>query len=292
MDSKNRYNAGLYQFPKRIIQFFIILFLIILLGLPALHLYFQYRTRSQIKITSSTGIDTLIAVKFDGFNNWLKIRSWNRNNPIILFIHGGPGAPLFPNIREIGHSTGLEKNFVVVYWEQPGTGKSFNKNIPDSIMTIEKFVSYTIKLSQYLKAKFPNDKLYLMARSWGSLIGILTVKKNPDLFNGYIGIDQLVYALKNDSISYQYTLELARKYNNQEALEELRKIGYPPYSSRQVIIQRRWLTKFYRQFMGDEFNIERQNQFIKLLSTPEYSIVDIIRMGQEPFFSIEHLWNG
>lgn len=277
--------------PKHILHFLIILFLFILIALPLFHLYLKGRINKQITIDTSKGIDTLIAMQLDEQKHWIKLRGWNRNNPIILFVHGGPGAPLFPHIKDLGYNTDLEKNYVIAYWEQIGTGKSFQNKIPDSIMTIDKFVTYTIKLSQYIKNKFSNPKLYIIARSWGSLISLFAVNKNPELFNGYISIGQLIYPLKNDSLSYEHTIKLAQRFNNNETLKKLEKVGYPPYNSEQIIKQRRWLTKFYHQFMEQKFGVKRQNLFVKLLSTPEYSIFDIIRMGKAPFFSIQHLWD-
>jgi pimeloyl-ACP methyl ester carboxylesterase len=279
------------RLPIRIIQFFIGLFLIGLVLFFMAHFYLKSKTRLETKITTAKGIDSLFAIQLDGIEQWINIRGEDRDNPVILFLHGGPGAPLFPGIQDIGVKTGLEKSYVMVYWEQPGTGKSSDPDIPDSIMTINKLVSYTGEIGQYLKDKFTGDNLFLLARSWGSVIGLLSVKKYPEMFTAYLSIGQLVVPLKNDQLSYQFTLELAKKYDRQAAIEELRTLGSPPFSPDRIIIQRRWLTEFYRKFMEEKFNVHKQNQLIKLLSTPEYSIIDIVKMGQDPFFSIRHLWN-
>ena len=288
--SRNK-SHNLQQLPKKIISLFIILFLIVLIGIPLLQLLLQYQTRRDIQITSEFGIDTLISLNTKTGQQWLKLRGKDRRNPIILFLHGGPGAPLFPDIKNIGVNIGLEDSFVMAYWEQPGTGKSFQKNIPDSLITIDKMVNYAQDVTNYLRQNFNRDKIYLMARSWGSLIGLKLVLAHPELFEAYIGIGQLIAPLENDRLSYQYTLELAEQAGNQKALQELQKIGLPPYNASQVIVQRHWLTHFYYLFMEKQFGVRRQNQLIKLLSTREYSLADIIKMGSDPFYSIKHLWN-
>ena len=291
MFSKKTGKNLIYRFPIRIIQFFIVLFIIGLTVFFIAHFYLKSKTRLETKIKTVKGIDSLFAIQLDGIEQWINIRGEERDNPVILFLHGGPGAPLFPGIQEIGVKTGLEKSYVMVYWEQPGTGKSFDQDIPDSIMAINKLVSYTGNIARYLIDKFDRDNIFIMARSWGSVIGLLSVKKYPEIFEAYISIGQLVDPLKNDRLSYQFTLELAKKYNNQAAIDELRNLGSPPFNPDQIIIQRSRLTKFYRRFMEQKFNVHKQNQLIKLLSTPEYSIIDIIKMGKDPFFSIKHLWN-
>ncbi len=154
-------------------------------------------------------------------------------------------------------------------------------------MTVEQLVSDTHLLSQWLKEKFKVPKIFIMARSWGSSIGLKIIHKYSDLFHAYVGIGQMIHPLKNDSISYQYTLKLARESGNQEAIRQLQKIGPPPYHYQDLLIQRKWLTRFYEQKYG-ESNIF--TNFQRLLSTPEYSLLDILQMGFEPYYALKHLW--
>jgi pimeloyl-ACP methyl ester carboxylesterase len=130
-----------------------------------------------------------------------------------------------------------------------------------------------------------------MARSWGTIIGIKVVQKHPELILNYIGIGQIVNPLANDSISYHHTLYLADLQGNQKALSDLKKIGPPPFNYDELIIQRRWLTKFTNKFNKYFNNEEYKYNLPRLLSTPEYSLKDIFIMGLDPFFSIKHLWN-
>ena len=154
MFSKKTGKNLIYRFPIRIIQFFIVLFIIGLTVFFIAHFYLKSKTRLETKIKTVKGIDSLFAIQLDGIEQWINIRGEERDNPVILFLHGGPGAPLFPGIQEIGVKTGLEKSYVMVYWEQPGTGKSFDQDIPDSIMAINKLVSYTGNIARYLIDKF------------------------------------------------------------------------------------------------------------------------------------------
>jgi pimeloyl-ACP methyl ester carboxylesterase len=230
-------------------------------------------------------------VTLGNIDQWILIRGSDKRNPVLLFLHGGPGAPLFTYAREIGVGANLEKNFVMVYWEQRGTGKSFSTSIPPESMSIEQLVSDTQELTRLLRQQYDKNKIFLLGRSFGSLIGILSVSQSPAHYFSYISIAQMVNPMHNDSASFQYTLKLAREYGNNQALDELEDIGFPPYGYKKVLIQRKWLTFFSEKSLRYKLNKKNPQYRKKLLSTPEYSMIDVIWMGLNPFYSIEHLWN-
>lgn len=274
-----------------LLPIFLILFFLLWIAFFAYQKYLQYRVKAETTILAPNSIDSLEKITLGKIDQWIRIRGWDRSNPILLFLHGGPGAPLFTYARDIGGGAKLEQHFVMVYWEQRGTGKSFSLSIPEESMTIEQFVLDTIELAKLLKARFKVPKIFLVARSWGSLVGLIAVSRHPELFYSYVGIGQMLYPLKNDSLSYQYTIEIARNMDHKEALKELKKIGCPPYNYQDLLIQRKWLTSFYEKIMLIKFNTSQPNSRTRLLSTPEYSFIDILKMGMHPYFSIKHLWN-
>lgn len=288
---RSKLDRNIPQVQKKLLTTFVIMFLIICLFLISSHHFLKKQVNNRTGINIPNGINSLEKIKLGGIDQWILIRGWNRSNPVLLFLHGGPGAPLFTYARDIGVKAKLEQHFTLVYWEQRATGKSFSLSIPEESMTIEQLVSDASELTQILKDRFKVPKIFLVGRSWGSLIGLLTAKRYPELFYAYIGIGQIVDPLENDRISYQYTIEIAERSGNEKALNDLRNIGEPPFNFKELIIQRKWLTKFYKNMMAEKFNNKPQNHLKKLLSTPEYSLIDIIKMGLDPFFSIKHLWN-
>lgn len=221
------------------------------------------------------------------------IRGWDSSNPVLLYLHGGPGGPLFPRVRTFESFTNLERYLVMVYWEQRGAAKSYHPKIPIETMTIEQFVSDIEALSRFLIGQFSAHKIYLMGASWGSLIGLLAARESPELYYAFIGVGQLVNPLENDRLTYELALETAARLDHKEALAKLKAVGTPPYHYQQLIVQRRWLTRFEKIILAER-GIQAYPEFNtveKLLATPEYSILDILRMGRDPYFSLKCLWN-
>jgi len=279
------------KLQSRILIFLFILIFGLVLSTLGFREYLQYQTISRVDDFPSCGINELTQINLGDTQQWLLIRGQDTTNPVILFLHGGPGAPLFPVARNIGITSQLECSFTVVYWEQRGTGKSYHPSIPESTMTIDQLIRDTRELTQWLQQRFKMPAIYLLGRSWGSFIGLLTVSQYPGLYQGYIGVGQLIHPLRNDSISYRYTLELAQKYQHTNALEALHQIDFPPWSYSKMLTQRRLLTQLHDRFMRETYQHYPINQFRTLLATPEYTLMDIIRMGLDPYHSIRHFWN-
>lgn len=165
------------------------------------------------------GIDITERVQLGGANEWISIRGQDRSKPIMLYLHGGPGA------ARRYHNHKLEKIFVVVNWDQRGAGKSYTSEVTKESMNVKQLLSDTNELVEYLKKKFNRDKIFLVGHSWGSFLGINMAYKHPENFYAYIGIAQIVNGKMNEAISYNYTLEMARRHKNNRAIEELTTIS-------------------------------------------------------------------
>ena len=105
-------------------------------------------------------------VTLGDFPQTIRIRGDDRQrNPVLLFIHGGPGLPEMP----VAHRNAeLERVFTVVHWDQRGAGKSFSFHTPN--MRAEQFVNDTLELSRELRRRFDGRKIFLAGYSWGSLV--------------------------------------------------------------------------------------------------------------------------
>ncbi len=122
-------------------------------------------------IDKKNSIAELFSLQLGDYAQWVLLRGEDKNRPVLLFLHGGPGTA---NIGVAAETQGLlEKHFVVVNWDQLGSGLSFYPNIPKKDMTVSKMVEYTYILIKYLLRKFNREKIYLVGHSWGSILGIM-----------------------------------------------------------------------------------------------------------------------
>jgi len=224
-------------------------------------------------IQTPQGIASLEAVKLGGVKQWILIRGQDASNPVLLFLHGGPGSPEMPFEHYFGPR--LEEHFVVVHWDQRGAGKSLHPGIPKDSMTIGQFVSDARELVELLRKRFGAEKIYLMGHSWGTIIGTSLVQRHPELFYAYIGIGQCVDLPRNESVSYQFVLAEAKQRDHQKALRQLEKIGPPPYDNlRKLGTQRKWLTRFG----GGVTHEGKFGPLVKIaLQAPEYTPADFAK---------------
>ena len=119
------------------------------------------------------------------------------------------------------YPTGLEDYFTVVWWEQRGAGLSYSADIPPETMTAEQLISDTLEVTNYLRHRFGKEKIYLMAHSWGSYIGIQAAARAPELYYAYIGMGQMSYQLKSEKLAYEYMLQQFKENGNMKMVQKL-----------------------------------------------------------------------
>jgi pimeloyl-ACP methyl ester carboxylesterase len=247
--------------------------------------HMQGRVLRETGITSPDGIESLEKIRLGGVEQWILIRGQDKSNPVLLDLHGGPGAAEIAFARFF--HTRLENHFTVVHWDQRGAGKSFSPDIAQESMTMEQFISDTRELVETLRERFSVSKVYVAGHSWGSLLGILTVSRYPELFCAYVGTGQLVDASENDAISYQFTLDKARESGNKKAIRQLEEIGPPPYDYKRLIIQRKWLDRFGGVYQSPNAS---KGSLLKLaLTSPDYSLMDFFRYFRGTLFSLKYM---
>jgi pimeloyl-ACP methyl ester carboxylesterase len=224
-------------------------------------------------------IATLEKVTLGGDEQWISIRGRDPTAPLLLFLHGGPGSSEMPLTRfYLGE---LENHFIFVNWDQRGAGKSYATESPEK-MNIEQFVQDTRELAKYLLKRFHRPKLYLLGHSWGTLLGVLTVTRYPDLFYAYGGIGQFVDVASNERVAYRFTLQQARKTKNPTALAELTALnGYPHGFDKsgawlgELQTNRKWLLSFGGLGMGGGEYLRYAEVYMR---APELSAEDIFNL--------------
>ncbi|HYL34644.1 MAG TPA: alpha/beta hydrolase [Bryobacteraceae bacterium] len=213
------------------------------------------------------------------------IRGESVANPLLILVHGGPG---FPEMRLFRcFNAPLEKSFTVVYWEQRGTGKSFDSKIAKSSMTVEQFIADLDELVDMVRKRFNKDKVAIYGHSWGSALGMLYVARFADQVSAYVGAAQVGDWPASEVICYDFTLAEAERRGNRKALRELHAVGPPPHTGQRVMVQRKWFTRFVGMVRG--MSMWRLSRII--LGGPESSVLDLANILRGTLFSTYSMWD-
>jgi pimeloyl-ACP methyl ester carboxylesterase len=202
----------------------------------------QHEGEALMRIATTNGIDDASFVELGGMQQWVTIRGHDRNNPVLLVLHGGPGVPM-------GTLAFLswEKEYTVAHWHQPGAGRTFlaaGRALPPDL-TIERVVEDGIELTKWLLRRLDKDKIIVLGESWGSVLGVQMVRARPDLFSAYVGTGQIVAPQEGEAIAYDSVLAKARQRGDSVAIAELEAIGAPPYDAiAETAVQRKWAVQY------------------------------------------------
>lgn len=165
-------------------------------------------------------ISEKVKLEIGGVEQQAFILGEKKENPVLLFLHGGPGSPELPLVFTNDGDRRLEEEFIVCYWDQRGSGMS-RAGIPVETMTLEQLIADTHEITQYLKKRFNQEKIYIIGHSWGSFLGIKVVNKYPDDYFAYIGMGQLSDQRLSEQLAFHYMWEHAHKIKDKKAIKAL-----------------------------------------------------------------------
>jgi proline iminopeptidase len=193
------------------------------------------RPASTAAITGADGapvegsIAELTSIDVNGHELGLMIRGHDTDNPVLLYLAGGPGGSELGAMRN--HLAALEDHFTVATLDQRGTGSSYRALDPAGTYTLESAIDDTIATTNYLRERFATERIVLVGQSWGTILGVLTVRQQPALYSAFVGVGQMVSPVETDRIFYTDTLAWAGEQGQTGLVTELQEIGPPPYTS-------------------------------------------------------------
>jgi proline iminopeptidase len=292
---------GFRRFPlKRFFKYVgIIIACLIFIALSSALLYrkyLQHKVAEERAITSQHGINSLEPALIGGIDQWIEVRGENVNNPILLFIHGGPGTAFIPLAGAFQKP--WEKYFTVVQWDQRGAGKTYTSNNADALrrtMNVPQMEQDTLEVANYLRTRFHRDKIFVLGHSWGSVLGLWLAHEHPEIIYAYVGVGQVVNFEQNEELAYQECLQQARDRHNQQALKELESIA--PYPSSHADLNKMLVSSNWKEHLlgppptATGFtNVRRL--LLDVVSAPQYSLADDYSFvhGQSSLFSIKILF--
>ncbi|MBP9890087.1 MAG: alpha/beta hydrolase [Leptospiraceae bacterium] len=230
------------------------------------------------------GITSLEEIELGKVKHSVLIRGTDKANPIMLVIHGF-AVPMMPfaYLSYSDERDRMEKNFIVVNYDQRGVGKTSRLNDADKISyAMDDFVNDAEELCQKLMLRFGKKKIYLQGVSWGSYIGAKLAAKHPDWFYAYISEGQAVFAPDSISEMKRFSLEEARLEKNEKAIGELEKTEVPnksftvPKMKENMETISKW-GEFYQNKKYKFRNFTLSELFISSLrKAPEYTFGDFL----------------
>ncbi len=201
-------------------------------------------------------IDTTATISIGGIKQFISIKGENIDNPLLLYLHGGPGAAVSSHSDKVTQQ--LEAHFVVVHWDQRGSGKTIELNNPDKLVTIEIMKQDAMEVLSYLLAKFNKNDLVILGNSWGTILGFHLAQKFPEKVRAFIAVSPIV----NNKKSQEMTLKLLQNHfknnYNSKALEQLSTVKIPFENAEQMLI----LHRYEVVYNGSEFPDEQFKQYL------------------------------
>lgn len=226
-------------------------------------------------------IKNMEVLKINNVTQTLYAKGQAADLPVLLLIHGGPGATLMPYSHILKR---LEEEFILVYWDQRGAGKSFTSDIDPKDMQINTFIEDGLEVIEYLKDKYKKKKIFIAGHSWGSIIGIKIAQLIPESLYAYISIAQVVNYQQGLQVSYRFALSESKARDFEIMHTRLMKMGQPPYHSLQDIFT---LSGIIYE-LGGAYHQQVDLEAI-MSQNPIYSAEDIEKINRGMQFSAECL---
>lgn len=243
-----------------------------------------------IRSQTERSIAVLEPIRLGGVTQWATIRGHDTDNPVLLYVHGGPGMSDMGAIRYF--VPGLEEHFVVVHWSQRGAGKSYSREIPAECMTVEQLVSDLEELARYLLQRLGKQKLFLVGQSLGTVLCMRFLKRRPEMVHAYVGVNQVVDRAQEELLSYRAALKLAQERNNRKAVIQLQSIGEPKgalfASLEGTLIHKTWIRNM-GMITHDPGFVTKLARAVAL--NPEMTPGDILNLFRHLRWNMELLWD-
>lgn len=219
--------------------------------------------------TPHGGINESMYVEINGATQWISIYGKDINNPVLLYLHGGPGSST--STYDYAFTRKWADVYTVVTWDQRNCGKSYSEEQNDTKLTYELLMSDGIEMTQFILEYLKKDKITLLGHSWGSYYGCNLVLEYPEYYEAYIGTGQLVDFYKNETAFKETASEWVG--NDEEGIALLSRLNVDNYTEDYYAARNSLMNKYgYDMFAyGTDYNLYAVQYF-----NPYYSLSDFI----------------
>lgn len=226
----------------------------------------------RLRITTENGVDEAGFVRIGGIEQWVSIRGEDRSNPVLLEIHGGPGAS---NLIYTGRTREWERHFTVVRWDMRGAGKTFGRTGPtgQGEMSLRRLELDTLEVTAHLRSRLGVDRVVLMGCSFGSFIALRVARGNPELFSAYVGTDQNISDGGRDHTAYRGLLRRLDESGKNKDLAAVTAMG----ADRSAWTTEQW-SQYNKHTVGSDpltFDTVKKVVMGSLLTSPLHSLGEV-----------------
>ncbi len=246
----------------------------------------QHSIAATLRISGANSIVDERYGRIGGIEQWISIRGENRSNPVLLILHGGPGAScrIFASLMRP-----WEKHFTLVQWDQRGGGKTLSRTGKRGAapLTFDRLTQDGIQLAEYIQRQLPASPIVLVGQSFGSAFALSMLKRRPDLFAAYVGTDQNTGMVRDREQVHQETLARLHAAGLRKGVAALNRIGPDParWSADDFSAVAQWTMKSDPTAAHRIFTLLKRS----IWSAPGYTLAEIKTYLAGMNFSLEQL---
>ncbi|GLB47978.1 alpha/beta fold hydrolase [Neptunitalea lumnitzerae] len=205
----------------------------------ALYIYTLLFSFLMVAQTPTTAVNNTEQVRIGGITQQLTERGAQANLPLLLYLHGGPGAATSAHQEHISQE--LEKHFIVVHWDQRGTKYSPNDTTAISLAVMQQDAE---EVMHYLLNKYQQNKLYILGNSWGTVLGFHLSAAYPEKIKAFFAVSPVIDNLKSQQLLQQQLISHYQHQKNEQALTELASVNIPYQTVNDLCVQYKWQADF------------------------------------------------
>lgn len=220
--------------------------------------------------TPDGGINESRYIDVNGTKQWISIYGEDKENPVLLYLHGGPGSAT--SAYDYAFTRKWADAYTVVTWDQRNCGKSYDKAQNDMTLTYDLMISDGKVVTEYILKHLGKEKITLLGHSWGTYLGSNLVLLYPEYYDCYIGTGQMVDMNQNELAFY----EKAKSWvgNDAQGLELLEKLSPEDFTEEHFIARNKLMQKYGYDMMVDGMDY---NLVSTVIFNPYYSLADYVK---------------